>query len=55
MGFVEEMLKGLTRRDFIKGTAAGAVGGSDGGCGRDGACGVEGGAEARAAGQGDAA
>ena len=27
MDFVEEMLKGLTRRDFIKGTAAGAVGG----------------------------
>ncbi len=27
MDFVQEMLKGLTRRDFIKGTAAGAVGG----------------------------
>ena len=27
MDFIGEMLKGLTRRDFIKGTAAGAVGG----------------------------
>ena len=27
MSFVEKRQKGLTRRDFIRGTAAGAVGG----------------------------
>ena len=53
MDVVEKKRKGLTRRDFIKGTAAGAVGGMVAGAAGTVLAASKAEPEARAAGQGD--